>query len=252
MAKKSLGQNFLKSKKAIQTMVDTADLTQKDVVVEIGPGKGALTQALLERAGTVIAFEKDRDLIPLLQEKFQSSHNFELFEKDVLELTPGEIKTPYKLVANIPYYITGAIIRHFLESDHQPTSMTLLVQKEVAERIVARDGKESILSLSVKAYGAPRFVMKVSKQYFSPAPKVDSAILHISSISKAFFKDFSEEQFFEVVKKAFQFKRKNIANNLKGGFKNSEEVLKRLGIDPTSRAEDISLEIFARLAQELH
>lgn len=235
-------------------MIDVADIHADDIVIEVGPGKGAITEPLAKLSGKLIAFEKDADLVPHLQEKFSSYRNVEIYEKDILEFDPAvlkEYKKPYKIVANIPYYITGAIIRHFLESSFPPESMTLLVQKEVAERIVSRDGKESILSLSVKAYGIPKFVMKVSKKYFSPEPKVDSAIIHIGDISKNFFKGFSEQDFFSVVKKAFQFKRKNIANNLKQDFSNGEAVLTELGISKITRAEDLSLPVFASLAKKL-
>ncbi len=250
MPKKSLGQNFLKSKKAIYTMTEASKLSSEDVVIEVGPGKGALTEVLLEKAKQVIAYEKDSDLIPLLQEKFGTRDNFSLLEQDILDFDPKNLNH-YKVIANIPYYITGAILEMFLSLEKQPSSMTLLVQKEVAERVVARDGKESILSLSVKAYGKPSFVMKVSKQYFSPVPKVDSAILHIADISKNFFSDFSEQDFFRVVKKSFQFKRKNIHNNLKNEFQNTEDVLKQLSIDPKTRAEDLPLETFALLTKKL-
>lgn len=224
------------------------------VVVEIGPGKGAITKALLEEGEKVVAIEMDEDLIPGLQEKFQEYDNFELIHGDVLEFSPIQLRdfgSKYSVVANIPYYITGAIIRHFLESEFQPESMTLLVQKEVAERIVSRDGKESILSLSVKAYGEPKYIMKVGREYFSPKPDVDSAVIHIADISKDFFDGFSEEEFFNVVKNAFQFKRKTILNNLKDSFDNIETVLSTLSIDPTARAEDLSLPNFAQLAKYL-
>lgn len=250
MAKKHLGQNFLKSKKAIQTMISGSHLSSKDVVIEVGPGKGALTQALVETGCFVIAYEKDKELIPLLEEMFKNKKNFKLIEEDILNFDSTKYKN-YKVVANIPYYITGAIIEMFLSAKFPPKEMTLLVQKEVAERIVSRDKKESILSISVKAYGKPSILMKVSKQYFSPAPKVDSSILHIDSISKDFFKNFSEESFFRVVKKSFQFKRKNIFNNLKGVFSNTSNVLEELCIPKTVRAEDLTLETFALLTQKL-
>jgi 16S rRNA (adenine1518-N6/adenine1519-N6)-dimethyltransferase len=250
MAKKHLGQNFLKSKKAIHTMILGSHLSAKDVVIEVGPGKGALTEALVEAGCSVIAYEKDKELIPFLEEMFAEKKNFKLIEDDILNFDSSKYKK-YKVVANIPYYITGAILEMFLSAGFPPSEMTLLVQKEVAERVVARDKKESILSISVKAYGIPSILMKVSKHYFSPAPKVDSSILHIDSISKDFFKNFSEESFFKVVKKSFQFKRKNIFNNLKGSFSNASDILDELGIPKTVRAEDLSLEIFALLTQKL-
>ena len=213
--KKSLGQNFLKSKKAIGDMVRAAGVSRGDTVLEIGPGKGILTESLLEAGAKVVAVETDRELIPFLQEKFAEyleSKQLEIIEADILEFDVN--LKQYKLVANIPYYITGAIIRKFLESDFQPTSMTLLVQKEVAERIVARDGKESILSISVKAYGEPSIISKVSKRYFTPEPKVDSAIIHIAHISKDNFKKVTEKAFFKVVKAGFAQKRKTLGKNL--------------------------------------
>ena len=196
-------------------MVRAAGVSRGDTVLEIGPGKGVLTEALLETGAKVVAVETDRELIPFLQEKFAEyleSKKLEIVQADILEFDVN--LKQYKLVANIPYYITGAIIRKFLESDFQPTSMTLLVQKEVAERIVARDGKESILSISVKAYGEPSIISKVPKRYFTPEPKVDSAIIHIGDISKNNFKKFTEKAFLQVVKAGFAQKRKTLGKNL--------------------------------------
>ncbi len=191
-------------------------------------------------------------MIPLLQETFAdyiASGKLELLEADILSFDPSHyplVTSHYRIVANIPYYITGAIIRKFLESDFQPTSMTLLVQKEVAERIVARDGKESILSISVKAYGTPKFIGKVPKRYFTPEPSVDSAIIHIDNISKDRFKKVSEIDFFKVVKAGFAQKRKTLANNLGN-----------LGVKPPGwlpekvRAEDISLDDWFSIGETL-
>lgn len=224
------------------------------VIIEIGPGKGAITKALLEKGEKVVAIEMDEELIPGLQEKFKEYDNFHLIQGDVLEFNTSELQNygkTYTVVANIPYYITGAIIRHFLESEFQPDSMTLLVQKEVAERIVSRDGKESILSLSVKAYGNPKYIMKVGREYFTPKPDIDSAIIHIADISKGFFEGFSEEQFFEIVKKAFQFKRKTLVNNLKDSFETIESILEELDIPLNTRAEDLNLSLFAELTKKI-
>lgn len=251
MAKKHLGQNFLKSKKAIDTITSKVS---GGVVLEIGPGKGAITEVLLQKAETLIAIEKDEELISFLEEKFASYTNFHLIYGDVLEFDVRLIQQyahSYMVVANIPYYITGAIIRFFLESSFQPSAMYLLIQKEVAERIVSRDGKESILSLAVKAYGVPKIMMKVGREYFTPKPDVDSSIIEISKISKDFFQDFSEQDFFRVVRTAFQFKRKNIANNLKQDFPHVVQVLEKLAISPITRSEDLSLSDFAQLTREL-
>lgn len=259
-AKKSLGQNFLKSKSAIGDIVKAAELTQKDTVLEIGPGKGVLTEALLAASGKVIAVEKDDRLIKFLQEKFSEeilNGKFEIIHGDILDFNLNDLRnrietSTYKLVANIPYYITGILIRTFLESDFQPEKMVLMVQKEVCDRIVARDGKESILSVSVKAYGTPKYIKKVPARYFSPAPKVDSAILLINNISKDFFtkSDLSEEHFFTVVKAGFAHKRKLAARNLESHFPKEkiQAVFAKLNISKTARPEEISLKNWREIA----
>ncbi len=261
-AKKSLGQNFLKSKAALASIVDTADINASDIVIEVGPGKGVLTERLLMLSGKVIAIEKDRNLALLLREKFAkeiSEKKLDLIEGDILEFDTHVLSFyknfPYKVVANIPYYITGAILRLFLESDNKPKQMVLLVQKEVADRIVARDGKESILSLSVKAFGNPKYIEKVPKKYFSPVPKVDSAIISISDISKDHLGKLASSDFFNVVKAGFAHKRKFAISNL-GKSDWSSELLKnsfeKVDISLKSRAEDISFEKWLSLVQELH
>lgn len=216
-----MGQNFLKSEPALRMMCEAGAVSSKDTILEIGPGKGALTSKLLEKGATVIAIEKDRDLIHLLEEKFiEEIKNKKLIlkNKDILSFDPTECNLnshSYKIIANIPYNITGAIIKRFLSEVTQPRTMILLVQKEVAERIVARDNKESILSLSVKAYGEVKYMMKVGKRFFSPSPKVDSAIIAITSISKANFSTAEEESiFFTLIKTAFAHKRKVLKRNI--------------------------------------
>ena len=178
-AKKSLGQNFLKSEIALKKIIEAGEIQKGDVILEIGPGKGALTKQLLAYSCQLIAVEKDRDLYELLKDKFQkeiSSGQLELINADILKFQISNFQFPkYKIIANIPYNITGAILKKFLTAENQPECMVLMVQHEVATRILARDGKESILSISVKAYGEPKMIMKVNKRYFSPAPKVDSA-----------------------------------------------------------------------------
>ena len=258
MAKKSLGQNFLKSTKAISDIVAAGKVFEKDTVLEIGPGKGALTEKILEAGAKVVAVEADGELIPILEEKFSvdiEKGKLELIHGDILETSAKDLKLKkYKIIANIPYYITGAIIRKFLEENTQPELMVLLVQKEVAERIVARDGKQSILSMSVQAYGQPKIISKVAARYFSPAPKVDSAIILIDNISKKNFKNVSEKDFFDVIKTAFGQKRKTLMKNLSQNFKNKAnllEIFKNLGISDKARAEDLSLETMIGLAKAL-
>ncbi len=250
-AKKSLGQNFLKSPAVVCKMVEVAKLTNSDTVLEIGPGKGALTSELLNSGAKVIAIEKDTELIPILQKKFISElaiKQLTLFNADISTFDPATLPEHYKLIANIPYYITGEILRSFLESERQPSSMTLLVQKEVAQRIVARDAKESILSMSIKAYGEPKYVQKVSAMLFNPKPRVDSAVLHIANISKDFFitNNITEGDFFKTLKLGFSQKRKKLTNNLKI----SPDRLINIGIDSNVRAEDLSLDQWGLLSKE--
>lgn len=255
-AKKSLGQHFLKSGRALEKIISASTVGPGDVVLEIGPGKGVLTKKLLETGAKVVAVEKDSDLVPVLEEKFSEyGDNFLLVHEDVLSFDPEKyISGSYTLVANIPYYITGAILELFLSGKHQPNKMVLLVQKEVAERI-AKEKKESILSLSVKAYGEPKYVMSVSKNNFSPPPAVDSAILLIENISKNFFKDEDEEKnFFAVVKLGFSQKRKLLLNNLKG-LREKDELLEKFSacnIEEKARPEDVPKENWLCLAKKLN
>ncbi len=263
-AKKSLGQHFLRSRAALEKIAAAPALTPTDVVLEVGPGEGALTVLLLERAGKVVAVEKDARLIPILQEKFAreiAAGKLGLVHADILEIktpqmfrktapdvdglqTSGAVfpAAAYKIVANLPYYITGQFLRKFLQTETQPSMMVLLLQREVAKRITATDKKESILSLSVKCYGAPRYITTVKAGSFSPPPKVDSAILAIEDISKDFFTGggvvFSEETFFTIIKKGFAHPRKLLSNNLDI----SASVLEQCGIHARARAENVSLE----------
>ncbi len=239
--KKSLGQHFLNSAHYLGAVADAADIKKGDTVVEIGPGEGALTAVLLARGAKVIALEKDARLIPILKEKF-ADKQFELIEGDALEFEPSAKR--YKVVGNIPYYITGALLRKFLSEKQQPELLVFLMQKEVAERI-ARHGpsnkkaKESILSLSVKAYGTPLYIKTVPRGAFVPPPKVDSAILKVANVSRDHFTNTAHEQkFFELVKKGFSSKRKKLGSNLGD-----------IGPLKDARAEDVALGDWLALAR---
>lgn len=213
--KKSLGQNFLMHRRIAERIADAAELTPTDTVLEIGPGTGMLTRALLDRAGTVIAVEADHELVAVVQETFAPEireGRLVILNEDIRNFDTGSLEE-YKLVANIPYYLTGEIIRTFLTAKQKPSSMTLLVQKEVAERI-AREKKESMLSISVKAYGTPKYRFTVPRGAFRPAPNVDSAVLSVLDIRSDFSSTTEEERFFEVVRTGFMHKRKQLAKNL--------------------------------------
>lgn len=264
-AKKSLGQNFLKSNKALRTMCEASNLNNKDLILEIGPGKGALTTKILEVAKKVIAIEKDSSLVKYLQEKFEkeiNSNRLILVEGDILNFTLDDFNNykllngKYKIIANIPYNITGLIFKKFLSSEFQPQMMTLMLQKEVAKRILGitdiknkkstQSGKESILSLSVKAYGVPSYIMKVEKRFFSPSPRVDSAIIAIKNISKDNFESKEEEEiFFDIIKAGFAHKRKLLKKNLESDdrkLNKINEIFEKLEIDSKARAENVCLE----------
>ena len=255
-----MGQNFLTSLAVVGDIVRAAKVTGGDVVVEVGPGKGILTAALLKYARRVIAVEKDDRLIPYLEEKFEEeikNKNLTLIHGDILKLKIESLKLKtgsYKVVANIPYYITGQLLRFFLEHKIKPSSITTLVQKEVAQRIVARDGKESILSISVKLFGQPRYVRKVSASVFSPKPKVDSAILNIENIRPPFKTKAEEGRFFKILKTGFAHKRKILAGNLRGlsDGETTRSAFADCHINEKTRAENLSLPDWKCLAFSLN
>jgi len=244
--KKSLGQNFLMHARIAERIALSAKLIPDTPVLEIGPGTGMLTKELLKLAKKVIAVEADEELFKKLQTDFAdeiASGQLELVHSDIRLFTISELPKGYALVANIPYYLTGEIFKMFLTAENQPSSMTLLVQKEVAERI-ARAKKESILSLSVKAYGMPKYEFTVPHGAFHPAPKVDSAVLTIRDISRsAFFSGDEEERFFALIRAGFAHKRKFVRNNL------TDAGLPYGAIPEKARAEDLSFSQWLALAR---
>jgi 16S rRNA (adenine1518-N6/adenine1519-N6)-dimethyltransferase len=254
-AKKSLGQNFLMHAQTAERIADAAEITGK-TVLEIGPGTGMLTRALLRNAKRVIAVEADAELIPKLEEEFAAeiaAGKLELTHADIRAFDPASIGEPYALVANIPYYITGELFRKFLTAAHKPTSMTFLVQKEVAVRIT-RAKKESLLSLSVKAYGTPAYRFTVPRGAFKPAPGVDSAVLSVMDIRPDAFADADEEaRFFEILRAGFAHKRKLLARNLEEIATGSaiQAAFLASGIPEKARAEDLPLSVWQSLARAL-
>lgn len=250
--KKSLGQNFLRSPAVARAIAEAACPLGDEVVFEIGPGEGALTDELLKRAKKVVAIEKDSRLITPLKEKYAKeirAKKLTLKEGDALSEQPEKVVDAhtYVVAANIPYYITGAIIKHLFSAKIQPKRIVLLLQKEVAERIVARDNKESILSISVKMYGVPRIVKKVPAGAFHPRPNVDSAVITIENIENPFAKRVDEKKFFEVLKRGFAHKRKLLRRNLNV----SGETLTSCGVIPDARPEIVSKEQWLSLSKKI-
>lgn len=255
-AKKSLGQNFLKNESSARELVRAANIGEADTVLEVGPGKGMITKILLESAKRVIAVEKDEALAAELEQTFAEeveSGKLVLVSADILQFEPKNYQlkaTGYKLVGSIPYYITGQFLRRFLSIDPQPRTIALIIQKEVADRIVAKGGRESILSTSIKVYGTPKYVKTIKAGSFVPAPKVDSAILTIENITRNFFDTISEEQFFTIVRAGFAHPRKKLLGNVKhiGG---NEGAFERARVDINARAENLSVDEWKRLTQTL-
>ncbi len=259
-AKKSLGQHFLRSERALKKIIEAGEVSAADTILEIGPGQGALTEKLLAVGCQLLAVEKDDELYEFLKNKFREeieNKKLILIHDDILNFDLSKLKAAsYKLIANIPYNITGAILEKFLSAEYSPSLCVLLVQKEVAERIVAKDGKESILSISVKVYGKPTYIETVKAGSFVPRPKVDSAIIAINDISKGFFDvdtECQQEEFFRILKAGFKSKRKKLLSNLATIYDKNKvrEMFQKLNLDENIRAEDVSLEIWRQLASIL-
>ena len=261
VAKKSLGQNFLINPKVAENIAKSADIVVGDTVLEIGPGTGMLTRTLLKEGARVIAIEADIRAVEVLSESFSEEiHNntLILLHDDIRTIDLNSLKLTknpqgsYKMAANIPYYLSGMLFELFLGGHHPPSTLVFLVQKEVAER-VARSKKESILSLSIKAYGEPRYISTVTRGNFRPQPGVDSAILKISAISKERFENLDEKHFFRVLKAGFSARRKHLLGNLTAlaPRKNLEEIFTLLNLKKDVRGEDLSIEIWTALARHI-
>jgi len=260
--RKDWGQNFLVSERALDRIVEAAELTPSDTVLEVGPGLGDLTLRLAERAGRVIAVEIDEKLLALLARVLAERPNVELILGDILELNIAELlgevsfaPENYKVVANLPYYVTSAILRHLLEAEVKPSLMVVTVQREVAERVVAEPGQMSLLAVGVQFYGFPRIVSRIPRGAFYPPPEVASAILRIDLRSSFPVSEGEEERFFQVVRAGFSQRRKQLKNSLAHGLGMSSEcaveALRDCGIDGWRRAQELSLEEWVKLYQGL-
>ena len=276
---KGLGQNFLVDDEALEKIVAAGDIKETDTILEIGPGLGVLTEELSKKAKRVIAIELDTKLYELLElriKNYELRDRIQIINANALDYDLSKIHgshpesnegsrdssaTPqndtigsYKLIANIPYYITSKILEKFLTTENKPESIVLLVQKEVAERICARAGGMSVLSISVQAYGEPSIVDIVKAESFFPAPKVDSAILKISNIKYQISK-INEKDFFRTVKIGFAARRKTLLNNLSAGYRVDKDtilnILKTVKLDENVRAQELSVENWEQLAAEI-
>ena len=258
--RKSLGQNFLISRGVFGDILKAANLTKQDTVLEIGPGIGTLTYGLAQSAKRVVAVEKDPAMVEILQETTGDLRGVEIIRGDILKLRQAKellslSKEAYRVVANLPYYITSPVIRMFLEAETKPELLVLMVQKEVAQRICAKPPKMSLLAVSVQIYGEPSIVAYVKKGCFWPQPKVDSAILKIAphNLTKLSYPQLDLVKFFTVVKAGFKQPRKQLLNNLSQGLKipkqKVETWLGQIGIAPTQRAATLAMQDWINLAK---
>jgi 16S rRNA (adenine1518-N6/adenine1519-N6)-dimethyltransferase len=255
--RKRLGQNFLRDPVALGRIVRAADLSHEDVVVEVGAGVGTLTRPLAEHAGRVIALELDDGLVAILRDQVANLNNVQVLHGDVLQFSASQFPHHgYKVVGNLPYYITSAVLRHFLEKVPRPRLMVVTVQREVADRIVAGPGKMSLLAVSVQFYGQPRIVARLPAGAFYPPPQVDSAVVRIDVGEQSTIvleNAIDEAMFFRVVRAGFSQKRKTLRNSLSAGLglspAGAEEALEQAGVDPRRRAETLSLKEWAEVVQ---
>jgi len=255
-AKKRLGQNFLIDSDVLGKILHAAELSAEDMVVEVGPGLGILTSALASKVRKVFAIELDTELSSLLRNKLGTQANVEVINEDILKVDLSQLlgqDSRYKVVANLPYYITSPVLRYFMENRLQPSLMVVMVQKEVAEAIVASSGKMSVLAISLHVYSKPRIIARVPADCFYPRPKVDSAIVRFDVLPQPAISVDDIDAFFDVVRRGFSAPRKQLRNSLANGYDvkpaDVDPSLKGAGIDPTRRAETLSLEEWERLYQ---
>jgi 16S rRNA (adenine1518-N6/adenine1519-N6)-dimethyltransferase len=252
---KGLGQNFLQDPLALENIVSAAEIQPSDTVLEIGPGLGSLTRYLAVSAKEVVAVELDENLLPPLRGVLAPYRNIRLLHGDILKLSPKDLnlENDYVVVANIPYYITSAVIRHLLESASKPRRMVLTVQKEVAQRICAEAGDMSLLALSVQIYGKPRIAAQIPANAFFPAPKVDSTILIVDLYSSSRIREDLLNTFFNLIKAGFSQKRKTLRNSLSSGLHipptAAADLLTQGNVDPRRRAETLSIEEWEKLSE---
>ena len=255
-ARKGLGQHFLVDSEVLGKIIETAQLTPDDLVVEVGPGLGVLTRELAGRAGRVVAIELDDNLADLLEKNLTGFKNVTIINQDVLKtdltaLLQEQKARRYKMIANLPYYITSPVLRHFLEAELKPETMVVMVQKEVAEEIAAKPGKMSLLSIGIQLYGKPEIIAQAAADSFYPAPKVDSAIVKVTPYIKPTIDITDTEGFFKLARAGFSAARKQLPNSLANGLGIAKEetlaMLEKAAIDPTRRAESLSLEEWGRL-----
>ena len=249
---KSLGQHWLKDRDILADIANDAELSIDDFVLEIGPGLGTLTSEILRRAGRVLAVEFDAELARKLPGQFPGKQ-LEVVNEDILQFDLSKLPAGYKVVANVPYYITSKIIEKLMTAENKPSTVVILVQKEVAERVAARQGEMSILAVSAQVYAEARLGLEVPKEYFTPPPKVDSQVVVLETRETPVVKPDDERLFFRVVKAGFSSKRKKLRSSISAGLAldklATDQLLTSAKVDPNDRAEDLSLEDWLRIME---
>ena len=251
--KKSLGQNFLMDANVVQKIVQAANATKQDCIIEVGPGLGILTRELAKTGASVVSVEIDSWAIPLLEDELKNYSNVKIINQDALKFSPPSEK--YMVVANIPYYITSPLISYFLKNKNRPTKMVILIQKEVAEKICAGQGKLNVLAINVQIFGKPKIVTKVDRGCFHPIPKVDSAVLEIEMFDKPLVEEENLEKFFKIVHAGFAHRRKTLLNSfirsIDIDIDTAREAIEKCEISPTARAQHLTIENWIRLANAI-
>lgn len=251
--KKELGQHWLRDRLYLSAIADAAEIKDTDTVLEIGPGQGALTSELIRRAKRVIAVEYDEELAAKLPKQFPGT-SLEVNHADILDFDLSQLPSGYKVVANVPYYITSKIVEKLLTAENKPKTSVLLVQKEVAQRIAAKAGDMSLLALSTNIYATATLDIEVPRQYFVPAPKVDSQVVVIETRETPLVAKEDEKAFWKVARAGFVGKRKKLRGSISAGLSiekyQADELLNHASIDPNKRAEDLSMDDWLRLAKD--
>lgn len=255
MSTPKLGQHFLNDESVIEEIINAADIDPKDFVLEVGPGKGILTEALVKKAGMVLAIEKDEELFEFLKKKFKGGSNLNLINQDIRDLDLDKLPKNYKFVANIPYYLTGQLIRDFLSSANPPALSVLMLQKEVAERLTGKKGQGNLLQIASELYSDIEIVAIVPKNKFSPPPKVDSAVVRFARKTKPAISPPEQKSFFRLLKFAFAGKRKKLTNTLGSALSIEKEDLlnafNEVGIPENARPQELDLAMWIKLYKHL-
>lgn len=253
MPRKELGQHWLKDRDILAAIADDAELSREDTVLEIGPGLGTLTSELLRRAGRVVAVEFDAELARKLPGQFPGK-DLTVANEDILQFDLDSLPVGYKVVANVPYYITSKIIEKLMTAKNKPSTVVILIQKEVAERVAAVPGDMSILAVSAQVFARARLGVEVPREYFTPPPKVDSQVVILETLATPLVAPEDEKAFFRVVKAGFSAKRKKLRSSIAAGLAISkpaaEELLRHANINPELRAEDLAIEEWLCLARD--